>query len=128
MTDQPYTTADLHAEAALQYDAHAEDPDFGGVGEGMEGEQPWDALSEDDFHTAQLAIHDLRRKAAPLGHWAIRLGADDLEPSEDHVDVNASDDGRPLIRVHFAFLSDMPADMRAEFIASIAEQVAAAAR
>ena len=122
MTDLPYTDDDLRREAALQYNANTEDPDFGGVGEGMQDEEPWNALGEDDFHTAQLAIHDLRRKAAPLGHWAIALGADGLEPDTDaELTIHAGD--RPIARVLFAFAPDMDADLRADLVAGLGEAI-----
>ncbi|WP_075737493.1 hypothetical protein [Streptomyces acidiscabies] len=136
MTDQPYTDADLRAEAARQHATLTEDPDFMGVGEQMEGRYVhyevidaehgdlmpppgtprWDELGEDEFETAQRKIHDLIDGAADVSEWAVNLGADGLEP-EDHA-LDAGDG--PRFRVHFAFAPDMSADDRADLIGQFA--------
>ena len=73
MTDQPYTAADLLAEAARQHTTATEDPDFSGIGEQMEGHKipsrddfQWDQLDEDDYDKAMRAIDDLLGNAEHL--------------------------------------------------------------
>ncbi|MFD3310095.1 hypothetical protein [Streptomyces sp. NPDC058694] len=130
MTEQPYTTADLLAEAARQHKAATEDPDFPGIGEQMEGHKipsrgdfQWDQLNRDDFDTAQFAIDDLLGKAADVSRWAIDLGADALEPEEHQFTLSAGE--RPIIRVHFGFAPGLSDEARAAFVEGLG---AAAAR
>jgi hypothetical protein len=133
-TDLPYTDADLRHEAARQLAALAEDPDFMGVGEAMEmsvvpsTEQPgvigggrsWDSVlreNADDFErfeAAQRKIHDLIRGAAEISEWAVNLGADGLEPSSNVLGIEAGE--TPLVRIHFAFHTDMPEGARRELV------------
>ncbi|WP_331764790.1 hypothetical protein [Streptomyces sp. NBC_01238] len=102
MTQQPYTDADLRAEAARQLGALTEDPEFMGVGEQMNGADissrgpeedeegridpdagawKWDELlDEDQFNAAQRKIHNLITGAADVSQWAIQLGAAGLTP------------------------------------------------
>lgn len=82
MTEQPYTRDDLLTEAAHQYSSLTQDPDWMGVGEGMEGDELWDSLSEREFGEAQREIHSLLTSAADVSTWAIEVGAADLEPHE----------------------------------------------
>jgi hypothetical protein len=132
--DLPYTDADLRTEAARQLANLSEDPDFMGVGEAMEtnivpsteepdvigGGRSWDSVlreNADDFErfeTAQRKIHDLITGAAEISEWAINLGADDLEPSSNVLGVEAGE--TPLVRIHFAFHTDMPEDARRQFV------------
>jgi hypothetical protein len=118
MTDQPYTDEDLRAEAAHQHRILAADPDFMGIGEMMDGSEidstgtTWDQLGDGEFDAAQRAIDDLLGKAADVSDWAINLGADGLEPDEEHVDIAGA-------RIHFAFDPSMPEEMRASVIAAV---------
>lgn len=130
MTDRPYTTDDLIAEAARQHHQLTEDPDYMGIGEAMDtiassGAAWEDALVTDDgggeswdvFDTAQRAIDDLIRGAADTSEWAVRLGADGLEPHTSALDLGPRE---PRVRIHFAFAPDMTAQDRADLIAQIA--------
>jgi hypothetical protein len=133
MTDLPYTDADLRAEAARQLAALAEDPDFMGVGEAMETnivpstEKPdvigagrsWDSVlreNADDyerFEAAQTKVHDLIDGAADLSEWAIDLGANGFAPAAEALNP------APGVRVHFAFTSDVPDDVRRNWVDGI---------
>lgn len=123
MADRPYTDTDLRHEAALQFDASSEETlDFVGVGEGMEDRAPWNGLDEDNYHEAQRSIHGLRKNASPVGHWAVTLGADGLQPDTDaELTIHAS--GKPIARVLFAFAPDVDADMRASLVAGLGEAI-----
>jgi hypothetical protein len=44
----------------------------------------------------------------------VNLGADDLEPSSNVLGVEAGE--TPLVRIHFAFHTDMPEDARRQFV------------
>ncbi len=137
-TDRPYTDTDtdLRAEAARQHATLAEDPDFMGVGEMMDGRHVhyeadeaagclmpppgtprWDELDEDTFEAAQRSIHDLINGAADVSEWAVELGADGLEPSEQQLTLGR---GEPRVRIHFAFAPDMSETDRRDFVAEIA--------
>ena len=142
MTDRPYTDEDLRAEAARQHTALTEDPDYMGVGEQMAdqfvryevvdpehgglmpvpGAPRWNELDEDQFDEAQRKIHDLINGAAYVSEWAIDLGADGLDPSDEHVITIGADD-KPLIRVHFAFEPSMPEEMRNAFVLGIGQAI-----
>jgi hypothetical protein len=130
VTDQPYTDADLLHEAGRQHGELATSPDYMGVGEMMEDEeipstgQTWaDAgLDDDAYDAAQRKIHDLIRRAADLGHWAVRLGADGLQPENDAaLTIHAGD--KPIARVLFAFAPDTPDDMRDELVAGLGQAI-----
>ena len=137
MTDRSYTDDDLRAEAARQLSSMTEDPDFMGIGEQMDGMlidstvvQPdhddtgttWDELSEDDFAAARDAISELIEGAADTARWAVNLGADGLVPSTDHI-LTLSADGKPIVRVHFAFEPDMPEDMRTALVQGLGDAI-----
>lgn len=144
MTERPYTDSDLRAEAARQHAELTEDPDYMGVGEAMEDRyvqstapeqqgvertgSTWAELlpvEPDDgaaYDEARRAIHDLIRKAADVSEWAINLGADGLEPEEHSITVNG--DGRPIARLHFAFVPGMPDEMRTALVEGIGESIA----
>lgn len=142
MTERPYTDDDLRAEAARQHYTATTDPDFVGISEQMDGsriestvtdpEAPvttlaggrtWDMLSPDDYGRAHRAIDDLLGKAADTSTWAIDLGADRLEPSDEHV-ITIDGGGRPIARIHFAFEPGMPDETRAEFVEGIGAAIA----
>ncbi|MEE1774479.1 hypothetical protein PUR34_41490 [Streptomyces sp. JV185] len=142
MTDQPYTNADIRAEAARQHASLTEDPDFMGVGEAMEdsvvestddgtcGRQTWDELlvgptpndEYEAYNTAQRKIHDLIKGAASLSEWAVNLGADGLDPEEHSITIGA--DEKPIARIHFAFEPGMPDEMRTALVEGIGQAIA----
>lgn len=143
MTDHAYTDDDLRAEAARQHAGLTEDPDYMGVGEGMDGRYvryevvdpehgdlmpppgtpKWDDLSEDEFDEARQKIHDLINGAVDVSEWAVNLGADGLQPDEHQFTLKA--DERPIIRAHFAFVSELRDESRTAFVEGLG---AAAAR
>lgn len=129
MTDLPYTDDDLRTEAARQHALSVEDPDFMGIGERMEWtpipgrpDARWDDLDREDFDKAQRAINDLLGKAADVSEWAINLGADGLEPSDEHVITIGADD-KPIARIHFAFEPGMPEEMRTALVQGIGQAI-----
>lgn len=135
MTDQPYTNADLRTEAARQHAALTDDPDFTGVGEMMQDSNvhssgagndsktwdellPYDGDEGDAYEEAQRRVCTLVHGAADLSSWAVNLGADGLQPSEQRLDI-----GDSRARVHFAFAPDMSEADRRDFISMIAATV-----
>ncbi|MEU3220003.1 hypothetical protein [Streptomyces sp. NPDC006971] len=139
MTTQPYTEDDLRAEAATQHATLTEDPDFMGVGEGMQdayvdstlkggGGQTWEELlpyqgdGGEAYNTAQRQIHDLISGAADVSTWAVNLGADGLEPEVHSITIGA--DEKPIARIHFAFEPGMPDDMRTALVEGIGQAIA----
>lgn len=129
MTDRPYTDEDLRTEAARQHATLTEDPDFMGVGEQMDGTEvtpdggvTWDDFSLATYKAAQLAIHDLINGAADVSEWAINLGADGLQPSDEHV-ITLDGDGKPIARIHFAFSPGTPDDMRTALVQGIGHAI-----
>lgn len=150
MTALPYTHADLRAEAARQHHTLIADPDFMGTGEMMQDSAvaslaprptaedidgqpnkagitwmqllPLEADGCEAYDLAQNRIHDLINGAADTSAWAVSLGVDGLEPSPDTCDVQGDD--RPLVRIHFAFDKNMPADARTEFITAACAAIA----
>lgn len=144
MTDRPYTDADLRAEAARQHATLTEDPDFMGVGEQMEDAwvpsvettedgsgRTWKQLlvtedGDDEDYTAfgeaQRAIHDLISSAADLSEWAVDLGVYGLQPDEHALTWSAGK--QPIVRVHFAFHSDLSAEARDALVRGIGEAAA----
>lgn len=140
MTERPYTDEDLRAEAARQHYTSTTDPDFMGIGEQMEdapvdhtddGETSltWQELlvpegggSWEAFGEAQRKIHDLINGAADVSEWAINLGADGLEPSDEHV-ITLDGDGKPIARIHFAFEPGMPDDTRTALVQGIGQAI-----
>jgi hypothetical protein len=142
VSDRLYTDDDLRTEAARQHYVATIDPDFMGIGEQMDGRfinstlvdpdpeqgtQPitgrkWDDLPPEEFGKAQRAIDDLLGKAADVSDWAINLGADDLEPSADHViTIGATD--KPIARIHFAFEPGMPDEMRTALVQGVGQAI-----
>lgn len=127
--ETPYTDADLRAEAARQLKNAGEDPDFGGIGEQMEGHKipsrddlQWDQLGEDDFDTAKRDIDDLLGKAADVSEWAINLGADGLEADEHQLGFSVGE--RPIVRIHFAFAPELSDEAREALVRGIGEAAA----
>lgn len=134
MPDLLYNDDDLRHEASRQYALLVEDPDFMGVGEmmqdsevesllppeeadGAEGAHWDDILDEDQFDEAQRKIQNLISDAADVSRWAIDLGADGLEPSNDNITVNG--DEKPIVRMQFAFEPSMSEEVRIMFITGI---------
>jgi hypothetical protein len=142
MTDQPYTDNDLRAEAARQLFGAQQDPDFMGIGEQMEGSfidstvvepdpetgtepvtgRTWDQLDDDTWDTAQRGIDKLINGAVDLSDWAVNLGADGLEPSDEHI-ITLGADEKPIARIHFAFEPGMDDDMRASLVQGIGQAI-----
>ncbi|MFB7776886.1 hypothetical protein [Streptomyces bauhiniae] len=117
MTDRPYTDDDLRAEAARQL-AHLPDHlDKDRVGQEMCGaaieshdsDRQWDALDDNQFDTAEQAIHNLIKGSANTSDWAVNLGADRLEPTGHTLElgIDPGDGNRPRVRLHFAFHPDV---------------------
>lgn len=141
MTDQPYTSDDLRAEAARQHHTVTGNPVFNEIAEQMRGsripstvadaEAPattvtggrtWDMLAIADFRAAHHAIDHLRCNAADVSGWAVNLGADGLEPEEHEVTLKS--DERPIVRVHFAFAPELSERTREAFVMAIGEAAA----
>ncbi|MEE4598268.1 hypothetical protein V2J94_41605 [Streptomyces sp. DSM 41524] len=139
MSDRPYTEDDLRAEAARQHAFLTEDPDFVGVGEGMEDgpvhststdtdpARTWEELLDperdgtDAFNAAQRKIHDLINGAANTSEWAVNLGADGLQPDEHAITINGGN--KPIARIHFAFEPGMPDEMRTDLVEGIGQAI-----
>jgi len=135
VTERPYTDADLRTEAARQLALSAQDPDFMGIGERMEGAdiestipdgaetgRQWDGLAPHDFDAAQREIDDLLTKAADLSEWAIDLGADGLEPTGHVLKVGSAT--KHVARIHFAFDPDLAEDVRTSLVEGLAQVIA----
>lgn len=139
MTDLPYTPEDLRTEAARQHATLAEDPDFMGIGEQMDGAEidstfydadgartetgtTWDDLAPHEFENAQRAIDTLINGAVDLSDWAVNLGADGLEPDEHQLGFKAGD--KPIVRVHFAFDPGLSDEARAALVQGMGEVAA----
>ena len=139
MTERPYTDDDLRTEAARQHATLTEDPDFMGIGEQMEysivastedGDTglTWRELlvpegggSYEAYSEVQRAIDGLLGKAADVSEWAVNLGADGLQPSDEHVITIGA--GRPIARIHFAFEPGMPEEMRTALVQGIGQAI-----
>lgn len=138
MTDRPYTDDDLRAEAARQHSLSLEDADFMGISERMQGAEiesllppeeadgaegmHWDDLPPEDFDAAQRSIDGLLTSAADVSAWAVAMGADGLEPSEDTLSLKGDD--QTIVRVHFAFAPGMPAEVRESFVTGVSGAIA----
>jgi len=157
MTARPYTDDDLRAEAARQHAASFQPPAVASVGAAMEesfvehsivlrrraddsteaagltwrGLLPRQADNGEAYSTAQAEIHDLITGAADLSEWAVRLGAEGLEPDghtlQFSVQGPGEDDPRvPSVRLLFAFHPGMDADGRGQFVAQLSKTIAQA--
>lgn len=145
MSETPYTTDDLRAEAARQHATLTEDADFMGVGEAMEDRYVESTVTDPDariertgstwaellpveaddgeaYDEARRSIHKLISHAADVSAWAVNLGADGLEP-EDH-DVTLKADERPIVRAHFAFAPELSNEARTAFVEGIGASAA----
>ncbi len=134
MTETPYTDDDLRTEAGLALSALVHLPTVEEIATSLrdsyvphlhaDGDQTtWgDLLDHDGLTEAARQIHELMIPAAPVGEWAVRLGADGLEPSTEH--AIALDAGtRPIARIHFAFEPDMPKEMRISFVEGVGAEI-----
>lgn len=119
MTDRPYTNADLITEAARQHCNAVADPGYEAVGRELEGSWDGSGLDPDAIAEAHGAVYELLSTAADTSVWAIRLGADGLQPSGHALDLGPSG-APPRVRIHFAFAPDMAEQDRADLIAQIA--------
>jgi hypothetical protein len=136
MPDQPYTPADLTAEAARQHAELAKNTDSRQVLGRMldatvastlvqDGDTglTWDeALNCPQFKEPQQAIHDLIMGAADVSAWAVQLGADSLQPEDHTLTVNG--DGQPLVRLHVAFSPNLPDGARQAFMLALGQTLA----
>lgn len=127
--DLPYTDDDLRAEAARQHASLTEDPEFMCVGERMEdqevtpgGNVTWGDFCETTYAAAQRRIADLISHAADVSAWAVKLGADGLEPDEHQIGFNAGD--KPIVRIHFAFAPDLSDEAREGLVVGLGEAAA----
>ncbi|MEU7074703.1 hypothetical protein AB0B30_32650 [Streptomyces narbonensis] len=128
MTDQParpYTDDDLRAEAARQHSHLTDRPSFDTVGDLMTGQEvtpdggvDWDDFRDETFSAAQQSVHALITGAADVSEWAVNLGADGLQPSDQQLHI-----GDNRVRIHFAFAPDMTEVDRRDFVALIASAV-----
>jgi hypothetical protein len=134
MTERPYTDDDLRAEAGLALDALVHLPTVEEIVTSLrqsyiphlhaDGDLvTWGGLLEEGGLTeAALQIRDRMAPAAPVGKWAIDLGADGLQPSNDHIlTLNAGE--RPIVRIHFAFEPDMDEDMRTALVQGLGDAI-----
>jgi len=139
MNDRPYTDDDIRTEAARQLADLSDHLDADRVGQqmcgaeiesmlppaeadGAEGAHWEDVLNDEQFDEAERAVHTLIKGAADVSEWAINLGADGLEPSDDHV-ITLDGDGKPIARIHFAFEPGMPDDMRTALVQGIGQAI-----
>lgn len=127
MTDRPYTDDDLRAEAARQIKYTLDNVDTDGLLEAstyrLSNGTAWEALDEREWRTALDEVDGLVEGAVDTSAWAVNLGADGLKSSDEHVDI--AEDGKPLVRIHFAFHPDMPDELRASVIAAVRDETAA---
>lgn len=127
MTDRPYTDDDLRAEAAREIKYTLDNIDTDGLLESSTHElgdgSRWEQLAEGDWREALRRVDDLVEGAADVSEWAINLGADGLEPSDEHLITVNADNGveRPIARIHFAFEPGMPEEMRTAFVQGIGQ-------
>ncbi|MFE3202154.1 hypothetical protein [Embleya sp. NPDC059237] len=119
---------DLYREAARQHHEATRNPDYMGVGERMadktigDSDTTWGRLDEEEFDFARTGIDELVNDAADMSRWAIDAGADQLEPHERTLAYTAAD-GRPLIRIHFAFAHEIPEENRAGCLEAFASHL-----
>jgi len=137
MTDQPYTDADVMAEAARQHRSLTEDPYRPRTGDRMEyalvpstddglGGSTWGGLLpvQAEYDAARNEIHRHLAGAADLSGWAVAMGADGLVPAEHP--VNLRHQGRPVVRAHLAFPPHLTETQRDDIAEAVAEGIAAA--
>lgn len=125
MTDHPYTDEDLRSAAALMHYAMTTEPNPADADSVLSGHPAWAhvEVGSDEEDTLRESVVELVSGAADVSEWAINLGADGLEPSDDHVITVNADNGveRPIARIHFAFEPDMPEEMRTALVQGIGQ-------
>ncbi|MFF6781386.1 hypothetical protein [Streptomyces sp. NPDC012510] len=133
--DRPYTDEDLRAEAGLALDALVHLPTVEEIVTSLrqsyiphlhaDGDLvTWGGLLDEDGITE--AAHQIRERmvpAAPVGEWAIRLGADGLQPHARAIDIGWND-GPLQARIHIAFPADTPDGEREQFVTDISNAIA----
>lgn len=126
MTDRPYTDEDLRTEAAREIKYTLDNIDTDGLLESSPHElgdgSRWEQLSEEDWREALRQVDDLVEGAADVSEWAVNLGADGLEPSDEHL-ITVNGDDKPIIRILFAFEPGMPEEMRTAFVQGIGQAI-----
>ncbi|MFF0143561.1 hypothetical protein ACFYRN_45160 [Streptomyces sp. NPDC005227] len=127
---RPYTDADLRAEAVRQLSAHGPgitpeqsysamlDAHIASTRDEDSGPTWSEALSAPELAAPADAVHALIKGAADVADWGVRLGADELTPSNEHViTINAG--VRPFARLHFAFAPGMDEEMRTALVKGV---------
>jgi hypothetical protein len=131
MNDRPYTDDDLRAEAARQLSAHGPSTSPEQVYAAMldariessaDGSTWSELLDAPELDSPANAIRGLIKSAADVSEWAVNLGADGLEPSDEHVITLGADD-KPIARIHFAFEPGMPEEMRTALVHGIGQAI-----
>jgi hypothetical protein len=119
MTDRQYTEGDLRAAAALMHYGLTICPDPADATAALDRHPAWVNIEpgSDEDEELRESVVELVSGAADVSEWAVSLGADGLKPSSKHLSLK--DDDRPIVRVHFAFDPDMPAEIRQEYVDGI---------
>lgn len=91
------------------------------TGDDLEMSRSWSHLGRDVFCEAQKRIHDLIQSASDLSDWSVAMGAEGLEPSAHVITLDGDDE--PVVRIHFAFSSDMDEATRAIFATRFARLI-----
>ncbi|MFH8531573.1 hypothetical protein ACH4GE_24520 [Streptomyces tendae] len=133
MPDHPYTDTDLRAEAGLALSALVHLPTVEEIAASLRDsyvphlhadgdEATWgNLLGQEGLTEAARQIRELMIPAAPVGEWAVNLGADGLQPSTEHaITLNA---GQPIARIHFAFEPGMSEEMRTLLVEGIGDAI-----
>ena len=124
MTDRPYTDDQLTAHAVWLLKTHGdslesltitETASDHGIDTSQWGGDEWDAYVE--------AVEKVIHAAPALTEWAIRLGADGLQPSDEHV-ITLDAGPRSIARIHFAFEPGMDDDMCTALVEGIGAAMA----
>lgn len=123
MTEQPYTDADLRAAAALMHYAMTTEPNPADADAVLSGHSAWAnvEVGSDEEDQLRESVVELVSGAADVSEWAINLGADRLEPSENSITMRGA--GLPIARIHFAFEPGMPDSMRAALVEGIGQAI-----
>lgn len=113
-----YTEQDLRTEAARYIGAEWDSLEINAA---MAERDPWRGLSGEAFEEAFGRVLDLATDAADLSRWVIDAGADGLSPSDQYVEILA--EGRVAVRMHLAFTSEMPPEVRQQVTAALNQNV-----
>lgn len=142
MTDRPYTDEDLRAEAGRALSALVHLPTVEEIVASLrqsciphlhaDGDLvTWGSvLDEDELAEAARQIAERMIPAAPVGEWAVNLGADGLEPDGHTFQLGTqgpSDDDpdMPFVRLHFAFNPEATDEERDRFVMQLTKVIAA---